>query len=160
MLSPLLHQQLESARAQGAKIILVTGVFDLFHEEHRHFLQLAKAEGDFLIVGIESDVRVRQLKGPGRPIQNQDTRQQQLIESGIPDAVFILPDDFSKPEHHEALIAEVRPALLAVSSHTPHQDKKRRILALYGADLKVVLAENPEVSTTKLIEEQKGTKTN
>src|SRR3990172_12032671 len=60
-------------RSLGKKIVLVTGVFDLLHDEHRNFLKVAKKAGDFLIVGLESDTRVRALKGVGRPVHDQLT---------------------------------------------------------------------------------------
>ena len=54
--------------------IFVNGVFDLIHKFHIELLNYAKSLGDVLYVGIDSDERVRQLKGPTRPIINQDDR--------------------------------------------------------------------------------------
>src|SRR5690606_21280972 len=114
------------------------------------FLEKAKQAGDLLIVGIESDVRVKQIKGPARPINNQETRKNHLSKLPMVDYVFVLPEDFSRPEDHQRLISEIRPNYLAVSSHTKHLEAKKRILRQFGGDVKIVHQFNPEVSTTRM----------
>lgn len=131
--------------------VLVTGVFDILHQEHRVFLAKAKALGGRLVVGIESDVRVRQIKGEGRPINSQARRRQQLLDLGLADEVFILPEQFSRSADHERLIATWQPKYLAVSSHTAHLDKKRALVEKYGGEVVVVHQHNPDISTTKLV---------
>ncbi|HEX5570412.1 MAG TPA: adenylyltransferase/cytidyltransferase family protein, partial [Ktedonobacterales bacterium] len=54
--------------------VVVTGVFDLLHIGHLRFLEAARRLGDRLVVGVESDERVRRWKGPNRPIQTEDDR--------------------------------------------------------------------------------------
>jgi hypothetical protein len=77
-----------------------------------------------------------------------------LESLGIIDLVFILPEHFSQPAQHRQLIAEVRPDIFAVSSHTSHLDKKREIVESFGGTLQVVHDHNPEVSTTLLLAQQ------
>lgn len=136
------------------KKVLVTGVFDVLHKEHIVFLQKAKKLGDALIVGIESDIRVKQIKGPERPVFSQQERKARLEDLQIADKVFVLPEQFSKPSDHEALIAKIQPDYFAVSSHTQHLDKKRKIVEKYGGKLVVVHEHNPEISSSKLINAQ------
>jgi D-beta-D-heptose 7-phosphate kinase / D-beta-D-heptose 1-phosphate adenosyltransferase len=136
---------------QSTHRVLVTGVFDVLHQEHLNFLRKAKELGGELIVAIESDVRVRQIKGEGRPVNTQDIRQQNLENLHIANRVFILPENFNNPAAYEALIAEWKPTYLAVSSHSPHLDKKREILAKFGGEVKVVHEHNPTISTTILL---------
>jgi len=155
--SPQLHQAIDRlktlrAEQQDAVVVLVTGVFDVFHSEHAKFLDAAKKLGDILFVAIESDVRVRQLKGEGRPVNSQQQRQATLEKHPAVDMVGILPQQFSKPEDHEQFIATVRPDYLAISQHSPHQDKKAAILRKYGGRLRVVLAHNPNISTTQILQ--------
>src|SRR5258708_4108344 len=100
---------LKPFRDQNKKIVLATGVFDLLHEEHKNFLLKAKKIGDVLAVGIESDKRVKQLKGDERPINSEQLRKQNLEKWGIADKVFILPEQFSSAADHDALIAVVKP---------------------------------------------------
>lgn len=153
MLPPPLLAKLQTLRQQNKKIVLVTGVFDILHAEHQAFLGEAKKLGDFLLVGIESDVRVRKLKGEGRPVNSQDLRVHNLLNWQIADEVFILPEQFSSPQDHEDLIALIQPSFLAVSAHTPHQAEKKRLVEKYGGELRIVLEHNPEISTTKILAE-------
>lgn len=136
------------------KVILATGVFDILHQEHRNFLEKAKALGGKLVVGIESDVRVQQLKGAGRPINSQEERVKNVVALGLADEVFVLPEQFSKPEHHRALLRKIRPAVLAVSSHSPHLDQKQALLREVGGEVVVVHQHNPSISTSIIIEQQ------
>lgn len=134
-----------------ACLVLATGVFDVFHSEHDLFLRKAKAMGTHLIVGVESDVRVRQIKGEGRPINDQAARCRQVAAHPSVDFCFVLPEQFSKPEDHKQFIAAIQPRYLAVSSHTAHLDKKQVVLAQFGGDVVVVHEHNPAVSSSLII---------
>lgn len=132
--------------------VLATGVFDLLHEEHLNFLKKAKNLGDRLVVGLESDARVREIKGLARPILPQDQRLNNLKKLNIADEVFILPEKFSRPEDHLNLVKSVGAKILAVSSHTAHLDKKRLIMEQAGGEVVVVHEHNPKISTSILLE--------
>src|ERR1700689_3789994 len=69
-----LHGIIEEHRQSGKKIVFANGVFDLLHAGHVRYLQAARAEGDLLLVGINSDASARKLKGEGRPILNERAR--------------------------------------------------------------------------------------
>ncbi|MCD8484030.1 adenylyltransferase/cytidyltransferase family protein [Candidatus Woesebacteria bacterium] len=144
-----------SAQLLGKKVVFVTGVFDVLHSEHRRFLERAQAAGDVLVVGIETDQRVREMKGPDRPRDNESTRLKKVSDLPTVDAAALLPVAFRKPEHYRAIIDLLRPNSLAVSSHSPHQDKKQAILEAFGGTLEVVHEHNPLVSTTQILAEQK-----
>lgn len=133
------------------KIVLATGVFDILHSEHEKFLQAAKKQGDILLVGLESDTRVKQLKGPHRPLNPIKTRLQNLAALDLADYVFFLPEEFDHLQQHQALIQQLHPHILAVSSQTPHQPQKQKIIEKYGGKIKVVLPHNPQISTSKLL---------
>ncbi len=147
-----------TAREKGTTIVLATGVFDVLHAEHRRFLERAKAavDGGILFVGVESDGRVREMKGEGRPINTAADRVAALRADTVADVVFILPESFHKPLDHERLIATLRPRVLAVSSHTKHLDAKRRILEKYDGTVQIVHEHNPAISTTKLLQKAHG----
>lgn len=136
--------------AAGTKLVLATGFFDLLHSEHINFLTKARAVGDVLIVAVESDERARLLKGEGRPIETQKIRAEHLLP--YCDYVIELGADFDNPAAFESLIAAVRPTVLAVSSHTLHQDKKQALVVKYGGSLKIVHDWNPSISTTKKLQ--------
>lgn len=132
-------------------LTLVTGVFDLLHEEHFIFLKKAKNLADLLLIGLESDVRVKQMKGSDRPINNQAARLENLRKLDIADFVFILPEQFSKPLDHRALILKIKPNFMAISSNTLFQAEKTKILAEFSAKLVVVHDFNPDFSSSKII---------
>lgn len=139
----------QKLRESGSKLVLATGFFDLLHQEHLNFLTKAKAAGDILIVGVESDARARKLKGDSRPIETQIVRCSNL--TAYADYTIALPDDFDHYEAFDALMSSVRPNIFAVSSHTLHQDKKAALTEKYGGSLLVVHDFNADISTTKII---------
>lgn len=136
-------------------IVLVTGVFDVLHQHHYHFLEQAKKQAHRLIVGIEADSRVRILKGPNRPIYPQETRRINLENLGIADQIFILPDDFSTPDAHLKLIQAIKPKVLAVSANTNHLEEKNQILNQVGGRVEIVYDHFPDASTTDLLAKAK-----
>ena len=87
-------------RTEGRKVVLTNGVFDLLHPGHVHSLQQARALGDALIVCMNSDASVRALKGPSRPIVNQEGRAFCLAGLACVDAVVLFET--------ERLDAEIR----------------------------------------------------
>jgi rfaE bifunctional protein nucleotidyltransferase chain/domain len=134
-------------------VVLVTGVFDLLHEEHIKFLEKAKALGDALVVGVESDERVAKIKGRSRPVQPSLKRVEQIKDLSLASQVVVLPEEFDQPEHHLEFLQKIKPDVLAVSSHTPHLDEKRQLMAKIGGRVEVVHTHNPKVSTTQIIGE-------
>lgn len=149
-----LKQYISVQKMAGKKIVLATGVFDLLHIEHRNFLSKAKHEGDLLIVGIESDMRVKAIKGADRPQETQEVRLQKVLENSAVDVAFILPDNFGDKTEIEKLMDLIRPNVLAVSSHSPFIEKKADMAKKYGGELRIVHEHNPAISTTKIIANQ------
>jgi rfaE bifunctional protein nucleotidyltransferase chain/domain len=76
-------------RAAGRQVVLTNGVFDLLHTGHLSCLQKARALGDALIVALNSDASVKQLKGPLRPVQTEHERAYALAALSCVDAVVI-----------------------------------------------------------------------
>lgn len=134
------------------RIILVTGVFDILHSEHKKLLSAAKKLGGILLVGLETDARVRQLKGQGRPVNPLNVRLKNLQQLGIADEVFALPKKFNDLNHFSSLINQIKPDILAVSSSTPHLDIKRKIMKRFHGRVVIVLPHNPKLSTTKMLQ--------
>jgi D-glycero-beta-D-manno-heptose 1-phosphate adenylyltransferase len=134
--------------------VLVTGVFDCLHQEHLNFLNKARALGDILLIGIETDKRVKEIKGQERPVNNQEFRIKNLEKLDIANKVFLLPEDFSVSKQHLAFIKKIRPNILAVSSHTPNLKQKKEIMEKMNGKLVVVMKQNPKLSTTKIINQK------
>jgi D-beta-D-heptose 7-phosphate kinase/D-beta-D-heptose 1-phosphate adenosyltransferase len=94
----------ERARQAGRRIVFTNGCFDILHRDHITYLSHAKALGDLLIVGVNSDASVRRLKGEGRPINPQDDRMSVLATLSCVDYV-LLCDELML----ENLIRAIRP---------------------------------------------------
>ena len=155
MIPASIIKNLKEAHSLGKTVVLVTGVFDLLHVEHKNFLRKAKQVGDVLVVGVESDVRVRKLKGKNRPINSQEVRVANIKELRLADEVFVLPEKFDSPEDHKELIGLIRPDFLAVSSSSPRIKEKKKIMRSKGGRVIVVHKHNPNVSTTQIIESER-----
>lgn len=85
----LLQRQVEIWRAQGLRLVVTNGCFDLLHAGHIASLEAARSYGNVLIVGVNSDASVRALKGPDRPLNNQNDRARVLAALACVDAVTI-----------------------------------------------------------------------
>lgn len=142
---------IKKIRSQKGELVLVTGVFDLLHIEHIRFLNAAKSSGDYLLVGIETDARVKIIKGDNRPYNSQHIRLEQLSNLRAVDHAFLLPTSFSTQADWINLMQTIQPDLYAISSHTAHQENKRHICNQLGIKLAIVHPHNPDISTTKLI---------
>lgn len=136
---------------QTNKLVLVTGVFDILHAEHIKLLTKAKSLGQRLLVAIESDARVKRIKGEARPVNSQLVRQRNLANLKIADEVIILPEKFDDPQDHRQFLLKIRPDILAVSAHTTHLEEKQRLMAEIGGVVMVILPYNPNISSTKII---------
>jgi len=97
----------ERQRAAEHTTVFTNGVFDLIHVGHLRYLQKARALGDALIVGLNSDRSVRAVKGPGRPITPQDERAEILAALACVDGVVV----FDEATPHD-LIAALQPDVL------------------------------------------------
>ncbi|HEY8553145.1 MAG TPA: D-glycero-beta-D-manno-heptose 1-phosphate adenylyltransferase [Burkholderiales bacterium] len=101
-----LAERVQAARAGGARIVFTNGCFDILHRGHVTLLNRAKALGDLLIVGVNTDDSVRRLKGPGRPINTLEDRIKVLAALSYVDYVIAFDDDSPRD-----IIACVRPDL-------------------------------------------------
>jgi rfaE bifunctional protein nucleotidyltransferase chain/domain len=79
------------AAADGRSVVLTNGCFDLLHRGHISYLNQSAAFGDLLIVAVNSDESVRQLKGPDRPLNSEQDRAYALAALRCVDAAFIFP---------------------------------------------------------------------
>jgi D-beta-D-heptose 7-phosphate kinase/D-beta-D-heptose 1-phosphate adenosyltransferase len=133
-------------RAAGKKIVFTNGCFDLMHAGHATYLQFARAQGDVLAVGLNSDASVQRYKGDQRPIVDEDNRARMMAALECVDYVTRFDEDEPKE-----LIAELQPDVLVKAEDWAHYVSGRDIVEARGG--RVVLA--PMVaglSTTTLIE--------
>ena len=90
---PALLYQVRRWRFLTKSIAFTNGCFDILHKGHLYSLSLAAKEADYLVVGVNADISVRKLKGPGRPFNDQDARSMILASLVIVDAVIIFEED-------------------------------------------------------------------
>lgn len=83
----------ETARQEGRRVVFTNGVFDILHPGHLRYLQQARALGDLLIIGLNSDASVRRNKGPERPINNEAERAEILEALECVDAVTVFDEE-------------------------------------------------------------------
>ena len=99
-----LCELLADAKRRGQRIVLANGCFDTLHVGHVRYLEGAKEQGDLLVVGVNADSSVRSLKGPGRPILDENARTLLVAALRAVDYVWIFPEP-----NVEALLEELRP---------------------------------------------------
>jgi D-beta-D-heptose 7-phosphate kinase/D-beta-D-heptose 1-phosphate adenosyltransferase len=142
-----LLRELQRLQALGRRIVFTNGCFDVFHLGHIKYLQFARDQGDVLVVGLNSDASVRELKGAGRPICGEQERAGLLAGLSCVDFITIFPETSVLP-----LVKEVRPDVLVkggdydVAGVVGHE-----VVAAYGG--RVVLAPKIEgLSSSSLVE--------
>lgn len=106
--------QVRAWQAEGRTVVFSNGVFDLLHVGHLRYLQAARAEGDHLVVAVNTDDTVRAAKGPDRPVHPADDRAELLAGLTAVDLVTI----FDEPTP-AALIAAVQPDVLVKGADWP-----------------------------------------
>src|SRR6266567_1432224 len=145
-----LAERAEVLRAAGKKLVATNGCFDLLHVGHVRYLQAARALGDLLAVGLNSDRSVRELKGNGRPITPENDRAEVLAALQCVDLVTIFPQ-----MRATRFIAAIRPAIYVkggdYSSETLDEEE-RAVLKEIGAEIRLIRFETG-YSTSGLIDQ-------
>ena len=143
----LLQKELAVHKAAGKQSVFTNGCFDILHAGHVRYLTAARAEGDILVVGLNSDASVRIIKGRKRPLVSETHRAEVLAGLGCVDyvAIFDAPDPYR-------LIQTLMPDVLVKGSDWAEND-------IIGADIvkknggRVIRVDLlPDVSTSKIIE--------
>lgn len=135
-------------RASGKKLVLTNGVFDLLHTGHLYYLQQARALGDALFIALNSDASVKELKGPLRPIQNEEQRAYALAATWFVDGIVIFREKRLTPE-----IRALQPDVYCKAGDYTLEKlnpEERGALQAGGADIRF-LPFLPGFSTTELI---------
>ncbi len=143
----VLVRRVEARRRLGHRIVFTNGCFDLLHLGHVTYLQQAAREGDCLVVAVNSDRSVRELKGPDRPLFDQQTRAAMLAALEAVDFVVV----FDEPTPHR-LLERLKPDVLVKGgTYSREQIVGREVVEAYGGRVKP-LGCVPGVSTTQIVE--------
>lgn len=133
-----LKAQVKAWQNEGLKVVFSNGCFDIVHLGHIDYLEKARAMGDKLVIGLNADTSVRELKGPNRPINDEYARSRMLAAFEFVDGVTLFSEDTPKD-----LIAYLIPDVLVKGSDYAVED-------IVGAD--TVIANGGEVKTIDLVE--------
>jgi D-glycero-beta-D-manno-heptose 1-phosphate adenylyltransferase len=138
----------EALRQSGKRLVVTNGCFDLLHVGHVHYLEQARALGDALLIGVNADASVRQLKGPERPLNTETDRARVLAALECVDGVLVFPE-----MRADRFLAESKPDIYVKGGdytlETINPDERR---AVEGAGGKIAFIPFVEgKSTTGLI---------
>ena len=143
--SELLERR-QNWRKQGRKVIFTNGCFDLIHPGHVRLLETARAQGDVLVVAVNSDESVGRLKGPNRPILPQTDRAEILAAMAAVDAVTVFSEDTPC-----ALLERLLPDVLVKGADWSHWIAGREIVEGSGGEVLAIPIEE-HYSTTDLVQ--------
>jgi D-beta-D-heptose 7-phosphate kinase/D-beta-D-heptose 1-phosphate adenosyltransferase len=144
---PALCKELEGRRRLGQRVAFTNGCFDVLHAGHVQYLQAARAQADFLVVGLNSDTSVRQLKGPDRPVNPLEARAHVLAALQAVDFVTVFEENTPLE-----LIRALRPDVLVKGAdYRKEEVVGAELVESYGG--RVYLAPLRQgYSTTRLLE--------
>ncbi len=118
----------EKLRQEGKKIVLTQGTFDMVHIGHGRYCHEAKQQGDVLIVGVDSDEKVKIRKGPDRPVVPENERMEMLTYLNSVDYVVLKKKDDEKYN----LIKLIKPDVLVATDQTYTPDKIKYLETICG----------------------------
>jgi D-glycero-beta-D-manno-heptose 1-phosphate adenylyltransferase len=143
----VLREKLKEHKRHGRRIVLANGCFDTLHVGHIRYLEGARREGDILVVGVNADSSVFNLKGPSRPILDENARAQLVAALRCVDYVLL----FAEP-NVEALLEELRPDVHAKGTdYTPDTVPERAVASRLGIRVAIV-GDAKDHSTRELLE--------
>jgi rfaE bifunctional protein nucleotidyltransferase chain/domain len=143
----VLRQKLKEHKSHGQRIVLANGCFDTLHVGHIRYLEGARREGDILVVGVNADSSVCNLKGPGRPVLDENARAQLVAALRSVDYVVL----FAEP-NVKALLEELRPDVhVKGTDYTAESVPERAVSDRLGIRIAIV-GDPKDHSTRDLLE--------
>ena len=150
--SKFFQEKIESKLKE--KRTLLTGSFDLLHQEHVFFIKEAMKKNDQLLIGIESDQRVRKNKGKKRPIYNENERRIRLQNLFPQVTVFILPDNFGEKPVRRRLLQQLKIKKMLVASKDEKKALKKKELEEIGIEMELIETRK-NISMSRILQENK-----
>lgn len=145
----------QTLRQQGKKIILAGGCFDILHKGHVEFLEKSKHLSGVLIIFLESDASIRQIKGPGRPVNTQDDRAILLSKLDMIDYIIPLPPLLRDGDYLH-LVKKIKPDIIAITKGDKNKEKKLVQANSVHAKLIEVVKVKKNYSTSNIIKNIKN----
>ena len=137
-------------RDQGKVLVLAGGCFDVLHRGHLAYLEGAKQQGDTLFVALEGDENVGKLKGPGRPVNTQRKRAENLAALESVDYITLLPTLTSDSDYF-SLTKKLSLDVIAITEGDPNQTEKEKQANIVGGKVIVVTKRLAHFSTTEFL---------
>ena len=139
----VLRRKLVEHKSRGERIVFANGCFDTLHVGHIRYLDGARSEGDILVVGVNADSSVCNLKGPGRPVLDENARAQLVAALRRVDYVVLFSES-----NVEALLEELRPDVHAKGTdYTAESVPERAVAARLG--IRVAIVGDPKDHSTR-----------
>ena len=147
-----LHEKLQTA---GKKVVFTAGSWDLIHAGQCRYLEKAKSYGDILVVGVSSNVAIRTVKGPNKPILDEKIRAEMLTFLRSVDFVTILPEPSCVPT-----LGLLQPdTYITVQEDWTSEykeSKEYKTVTKYGGEVLVLPRQSTSVSTTQILQRAIG----
>lgn len=150
-----MKEKIKACKAAGKQVVFTNGCFDILHVGHVRYLQDARALGDVLVIGVNTDTSVQRLKGPSRPIVPQDERAEVLAALRCVDYVTLFDE-----QTPEALIAILQPDIHVKGGDYRVEDlPEAKVVLEYGGKV-VILQLVDGRSTTNIVKRITSTSNN
>jgi rfaE bifunctional protein nucleotidyltransferase chain/domain len=147
-----LHEKLKES---GKRIVFTAGSWDLLHVGQCRYLEVAKAHGDILVVGVSSNDAIRKVKGPNKPILDEKIRMEMLSYLRPVDFVTLLPTPSCQPT-----LGLLQPdTYITVKedwTSNYKESKEYKTVTKYGGEVKVLDRQSTTLSTTKIVQRAIG----
>ena len=140
---PELKARVREHQQRGESVVFANGCFDILHVGHIRYLEAARAEGDVLVVAINSDTSVCELKGPGRPVLDESARARLVAALRAVDYVVI----FSEPSV-ESLLRDLRPDVHAKGTDYTADTVPERAIA-QELNIRIAIVGDPKNHSTR-----------
>jgi len=135
-----LEKVISHCKGLGLKVVLTQGTYDMVHIGHARYFEEAKKHGDILVIGVDSDEKVRARKGPERPVVPQEERLEMVAHLRPVDVVVL--KEHNHPKWH--LIKTVRPDVLIATKETYDEKQLKELKKICGE----VVVLNPMATTS------------
>lgn len=147
-----LKEIIAKEKKKGRRIVLANGCFDLIHVGHIRYLKEAKAQGDVLVVALNSDSSVHALKGEGRPILNEEERVEIISSFYFVDYITVFEE-----ANVENILLTLKPHVHAKGSdYTEETVPERETVLSYGGE--IAITGGPKIKNTTEISRKIGIK--
>ena len=145
----------EQLKERGKKVVFTAGSWDLMHVGQVRYLEIAKSHGDILVVGVSSNDAIKRVKGPNKPILDENVRAEVVASLRAVDFVTLLPEPSCVPT-----LGLLRPDVYIIPEEEWASDyknsKEYKTVTKYGGQVLVIQRQSTAISTSKIVQRAIG----